>query len=250
MVGHRAEARYAREMAAVLACGRNAVISHRSAAAMMGLLPYPATANVWITQARGDHRKRPGIRVHAVRVLWPREVRHLAGVPLTSPARTLLDLAAVVAGEQLERAVAEALVRRRVSSPELREQLRVDRGRRGAGRLRRLLDLQTEPAFTRSEAERRFLRLIRSAGLPEPLANARVGSMEVDFLWPRQRVVVEIDGRAYHSGPRAFERDRVRDNELQLRDYVVLRFTWLQLTRRAPLVRDRLHHALHRRDGP
>ncbi|MEO8091802.1 MAG: DUF559 domain-containing protein [bacterium] len=86
--------------------------------------------------------------------------------------------------------------------------------------------------------------------MPQPLANVRVGSMEVDFLWPHQRVVVEIDGRAYHSGSRAFERDRARDNELQLRDYIVLRFTWSQLTRRAPLVRDRVHHALQRRGGP
>ena len=243
LVGHRARAPYAAEMAAVLALGEGAAVSHRSAAAMMELLPYPDGADVWITAIRGDGRSRPGIRLHRSR-LSRAEVHRLDRIPLTTPSRTLLDLAAVVGADQLERAVASGRRAGTVRESDLRRQLGRCHGRRGAGRLRALLDREAEPAFTRSEMERILLRLIRRHELLEPETNAQLHGHEVDFLWREHRVVVETDGRAFHSDPLAFTRDRVRSNDLQLHGYTVLRFTWTQLTQGPELVVSRIRAAL------
>jgi very-short-patch-repair endonuclease len=200
-----------REMAAVLAVGHDAAVSHRSAAALWELLP-PADEPVDVTVTRGHPRNRPGIRVHRTRRL---EHSLNAGVPVTTPLRTLQDLACSVGTRDLERAIEEAQVRRLVTQQEL------DRlHSRGA---------RHEPSLTRSEAERRLLALIRAARLPPPRTNTRVGRYEVDFLWADHRVVVEVDGFAFHSSRAAFERDRARDRDLQLSGYTVLRFTWRQL---------------------
>lgn len=200
-----------REMAAVLAVGHDAAVSHRSAAALWEILP-PADEPVDVTVTRGHPRSRPGIRVHRTRRL-----QHSlnAGVPVTTPLRTLQDLASAVGSRDLERAIEEAQVRRLVTRQELD---RLDS--RGA---------RHEPSLTRSEAERRLLALIRAARLPPPRTNTRVGRYEVDFLWADHRVVVEVDGFAFHSSRAAFERDRARDRDLQLSGYTVLRFTWRQL---------------------
>ena len=101
--------------------------------------------------------------------------------------------------------------------------------RRGTGVLRRVLTRETSPALTRSEAERRFLHLLRAAGIPPTDTNVRLGAYEVDFLWRSERLVVEVDGYAYHSTRAAFERDRRRDADLQALGYRVLRVTWRQL---------------------
>lgn len=103
-------------------------------------------------------------------------------------------------------------------------------GHRGAGRLRRVLADYREPPPTRSELERRFLKLVVNAGLPRPRVNTKVAGLEVDFFWPQWRLVVELDGRAYHSGPRSFERDRVRDARLQRARCRVLRVTHKRMT--------------------
>lgn len=250
LVGHRVPVPAAREMAAVLACGPGAVVSHRSAAAIHRLLPYPANADVWVTVTNRHNRHRPGIRVHRSERLEARDVRRLDGLPVTSPARALLDLALVVDDEQLEQAVAEAHVRGLAKEADLREQLRIARGRRGAGRLRALLDRAADPALTQSKAERLLWRLIRSAGLPNPDPQAQIGPYRVDFLWPDAKVIAEVDGFAYHSHRRAFQGDRSRTNELQLLGYKVLRFTWQDLTQRRSQTVGRLRRALQLdRDG-
>jgi very-short-patch-repair endonuclease len=110
--------------------------------------------------------------------------------------------------------------------------------------MRLLLDRDDGPALTRSVAERKLLRMIRAASLPSPVVNARVGRYEVDFLWREQRLIVEVDGFAWHSSRRAFERDRARDAELQLAGYRVLRITWRQLTREPNAVIQRIARAL------
>jgi very-short-patch-repair endonuclease len=244
VVGHVAPARFAKEMAAVLACGPSAVVSHRSAAAMMEILPYPARGDVWVTVPNRSIEGGPGIRIAHSSRLHPVDVGLLERVPITSPARTLVDLAAVVDTNQLERAVAQAYVGGWVTEAELRRQLERDRGRRGAGRLRALLDREAEPAHTKSEAERRLLRIVRAAGLPEPRANAMVGPYEVELLWADQRVVAEYDSFEFHMNRRAFRRDRERTNWLQLQGHVVLRLTWHDLTRGRHQLRRRLKAAL------
>jgi very-short-patch-repair endonuclease len=204
-----------REMAAVLAVGHDATISHRSAAILWEILP-TGDDGVDVTVTRGHPRHRPGIRIHRSRQL---EHSLNAGVRVTTPIRTLVDLARTVGSRDLERAVEEAEVKRLVA----RKDVDALRGRlREAARGRR-------PSLTRSEAERRLLRLVRAAQLPAPVTNIRVGHHEVDFLWRDERVIVEVDGFAFHHTRAAFERDRARDRALHAAGYVVLRITWRQL---------------------
>ena len=219
----------ARELAAVLAYGPHAVASHRSAGALWQLIAPLPQAPIEITIPRGCGEGQAGIRLHRVRELQPNEVRQLSVIPLTSPARTLLDLAAALPVRQLERALAEAHARRLVTHSHLLHLLNHHRGRAGTRALRALLD-GSAPTLTRSEAEERFLALMRAAGLPQPEVNVLLGNHEIDFLWRRQRLIVEIDGFAFHSSRRAFERDRARDAELEVRGWRVVRFTWRQLT--------------------
>ena len=170
------------------------------------------------------------------------------GIRVTSAARTLLDLATVLPPSLLERAIAEAQVRGIARKRDLVDQLERNRGRRGTRALRQLLDLAGGPAFTRSAAERRLLRLVRAAELPTPEVNARVGGFEVDFVWRDQRLVVEIDGFTYHASRAAFERDRQRDSILAARGYTVIRVTWRQLVDAPEAVVARLATALAARE--
>jgi very-short-patch-repair endonuclease len=211
-------------MAAVLACGDGAVLSHHAAAALHGFraaTPGPIDVTVPARNARA----RPGIRVHRVRQLAPAEVTRRQGIPVTTPERTLLDLAAVLPQKDLERTLQEAEVQRLLSLP-LDEQYAC---RRGAKALRAAARKHDGPALTRSEAEARVLALVEAARLPRPAANARLHRYEVDLLWRAERLVVEVDGYAFHSTRAAFERDRRRDAELQTAGYRVLRVTWRQI---------------------
>jgi very-short-patch-repair endonuclease len=241
-VGHTAPLEGAREMAAVLACGRGALISHRSAGGLWLMLAVSAALDVELTIPRSRSVHRPGIRVYRFQNVDHRDVRSWNGIPITSPARTLLDLAAVLPIDELERAFGEGRVRRLLTPAEVRSQIERHPRRSGVPALRELLD--RGPAITRSEAERRMLALIREAELPRPQTNVRIGGYEVDFLWPAHRVIVEVDGYAAHSGRPTFERDRIRDGKLQALGYVVLRITWLQLSERPHAVVGRVAQAL------
>jgi very-short-patch-repair endonuclease len=133
-------------------------------------------------------------------------------LPVTSPARTLLDLAERLRIRDLERALDEALVVLEIVSPaELRAAVKRASGRAGASVLAKLLDRRRSGAITQSKAERRFLELVRAAGLPEPKTQVRIAGFTVDFFWPEQRVAFEIDGYRYHTSRRAFDRDRRKD---------------------------------------
>jgi very-short-patch-repair endonuclease len=168
------------------------------------------------------------VRVHRARERPASARRH--GIPLTTPERTLLDLAAVLPQRELDRAVEQAKVLHLTTRAAL---LRCP-SRRGIRALERAL--ADEPRLTRSEAEQRLLELLRAADLPPPRTNVRVHGHEVDLLWPRERLIVEVDGFAFHSTREAFERDRRRDAALQARGYRVLRLTWRQIVHEPQLV--------------
>ena len=240
-VGHASLDARGLALAAVLAAGDGALLGHRSAAVHHGWLP-PDDGPVDVVRPGRSHRSIPGVRLHRPTILSPTDVAHRAGVPVTAPARTLLDLSATASARDLERAVTEARLARAVDEQQL---LRRAAGRPGARRLRALLD--DGPSLTRSEAERRLLALLARAGLPRPATNARVGRYEVDALWPAHRLIVEVDGYAFHGSRAAFERDRVRDTELSLAGYEVHHVTWRQLTETPEAVVARLAAALAQR---
>lgn len=244
LVGHRAWPPLAAEMAAVLACGPGALVSHRSAAALWRLIDPPRGNRVTVTVQRAWAPVRPGIRIHRAASLLRRDRRLLRRIPITSPARTLLDLAALVELPELESLVADAGRRNLVRARELVDQLERNRGRRGAATLRRLLERIEGPALTRSEAERKMLSMLRSRGLPSPETNVWIAGFQVDFVWARASVIVEIDGFAFHADRAAFERDRHRDAELQARGYRVTRITWRQLVDDPRGVLDRIARIL------
>lgn len=244
VVGHAGPVEGARELGAVLACGSDAVVSHRSAAVLWRLhLSRPPDVEVTVGGRRCDSKR--GIRVHRVTTLDRRDVRMLGGIPITAPARTLLDLAAIVAPRELEQALAEAHARRLAHRSDLTALLaRVGR-RPGAPALRSLIETDGPPALTRSEAEDRFLALIRAAELPAPEVNVRIGRREVDFMWRQQGLIVEVDGFRFHSSRAAFERDRRRDAELASVGFRVIRVTWRQIVDRPEALIARIAAALH-----
>ena len=216
-------------MAAVLAAGPAAVLSHRSAAALWDLRS-SASRRVEVTAAR--QHKRPGIEVHRAR-LEPDESTQVDGIPVTTVARTLLDLATVLPRSQLERATERAEALQLTDVVPLDALLERHRGHRGTSALREIVKAGVLFALTRSEVEDRFLTFLDVHGLARPEVNANLHLdgrwFEADFLWRDQRVVVELDGHQTHGTRAAFERDRERDRILQAHGWRVIRITWRQL---------------------
>jgi very-short-patch-repair endonuclease len=229
-VGYDVLSEEGRRMAAALCAG--GAISHRTAGAAWEILSSP---DLEVTAARS--RRRPGIRIYCQR-LEPDEVTTLDGIPITTVPRTLLDLAAILPPQELERALNEAEVSRPTSPTALRALLERYPRRHGTAALKAILE--TRYGITRSELEARFVRLLRSAGLSRPELNGvvHVGgrSFECDCVWRPQRLVVELDGRAYHATAAAFERDRARDRRLQAAGWTVVRMTWRQLREEPEIV--------------
>jgi very-short-patch-repair endonuclease len=221
-------------MAAVLAYGPKAVLSHRSAAALWRIRP-DNRAKTDVSVPSRSARSRPGIVVHRSRTLTPADCTTEDGIPCTTPARTLLALAEVVDRRGLERAIEQAEVLRLFDLRAVEEVLTRANGRRGASVLRAVLaDLQ-EPALTDTELEERFLMLCRAASLPRPEVNVWLDIDELpvvraDFLWRAERLVIETDGWETHGTRQAFERDRRRDERLKLAGYELLRFTWRRIS--------------------
>ncbi len=190
-----------------------------------------------VTRSRPDPaRSEPGITLHRSRSLTDRDRTLIAAVPVTTVARTLVDLADVLSERRLARAVARAEELRVFDLAALEAvQARVP-GRRGRHRLRRVLAAyRPEPHFLRSEAERRLKRLCRDHGLPQPQFNVGVAGFEVDVYWPEARLALEFDGAATHHTRQAFHADRRRDRALAVEGVQTLRVTWPDLA--APLAR-------------
>jgi very-short-patch-repair endonuclease/predicted transcriptional regulator of viral defense system len=230
-VGHRVLSREGRWMAAVLAAGQGAVLSHRSAAALWGLRA-TARGRVEVTVPR-KLGSRPAIEVHVSR-LADDEIIVLRGIPVTTPPRTLLDLAAVLSARQIERALNEAEVLRLADPTSLGDLLERHPHRPGAGKIRKLLEAHDIGAtITRSELEDRFLQFLDEAVLPRPEVNANIqtttGWIEADCLWRTHHLIAELDGHASHATTAGFERDRARDRALQAKGWSVIRITWRQL---------------------
>jgi very-short-patch-repair endonuclease len=225
LVGHEALAPLARESAALLAVGDGAILSHESAALAWGILD-DYSADVHVTVVARKLRSRAGLRIHRASTRPPTRRRH--GLLVTSPAQTLLDLAAADS-PHLEHAFIEAHGRRLVSAPELATAIEQAGSRRGVRALRALI-AANQTGFTKSKAEKKLRALLRAAGLPEPRTNVTLLGHMVDCLWPEQRLVVEFDGHGFHGHRRAFETDRRRDATLVANGYRVMRITWLQLT--------------------
>lgn len=230
VVGTRRLSRRGRWMAAVLAGGEETVLSHRSAARFWRLLP-PAAERVEVTSP-GRRVRRDGIVSHRANL---RDDERLIeeGIPVTSPFRTIFDLAAVLDRRGVERAWHEAEVRQltdQVSLPLLLERYP---GRRGTRVLRELLNSGEPVGITRNEFEEAFLGLVDACDLSRPRMNATLAVrgrfFEVDALWERERVIVELDSRSVHGTKKRFESDRQRDRILVAEEYRTVHVTWLQL---------------------
>lgn len=225
-VGHPGLSAEARWIAAVLACGPGAALSHRSAAELWGLLERrhgPVHVSVPVA---GGRQPRAGLRIHRVPSLAARETTVHRSIPVTTPTRTLLDLRFTAGPGELRRAAREAEFRRLEIGAEARP-----------------------PDRAGSELERAFLRLCRRAGLPDPEVNVRVSGVEVDFLWRDRRLIVETDGYRAHAGREAFEADRRRDARLLADGYRVLRFTFRRVGEEPDAVVAAVRAALARADS-
>ncbi|MDT8342314.1 MAG: DUF559 domain-containing protein [Longimicrobiales bacterium] len=205
-------------------------MSHRSAAGMHRLLERSAAHDPVEVLVRGVVPvRRAGILARRTVSLPGSDVTSIDGIPVTAVARTLVDLGLVLDSLSLERVVAHAEREGLVDRPGLVAAAEAARGRPGAPRLRSIVDGGFEPALTRSEAEVRFLHLVREARLPPPEVNVRLIGYEVDFLWRTRRIAVEVDGYRFHSSRRQFRTDRRRDSQLAAAGVQVIRLTWEQI---------------------
>lgn len=248
-VGHPGPVELGDETAALLAVGDDASLGGITAAVVWGMLSADADDGTIDVIVQRDCRLRhPRIGVHQSRILVPNDIRIHRGLPVLSPARTLLDLAEQTTLRRTELACDRGLVARLLTRADLIQVANRAPTRHGAKVLRQLID-DGPTTVTRSEAEERVLELIRSAELPAPRLNVRLHGFEVDFHWPAHRVVVEVDGFRFHSSRRAFEHDRRKDATLQAAGVTTMRVTWRQLTQEPHAVIARLAGALARAGG-
>ncbi len=240
-----------RWMAAVLACGDDAMLSHHSAAAFWKI-GTEKRGVVDVSVTRRCELKRPGLRVRGRPALAANDITSREGIPVTSPAQTLVDIAAELDALRVERAVNEADKRDLIDPETLRSALDRHTGEPGAPLLRRILDKRTF-RLSDSDLEILFRQIAPAAELPPPLSKQSVNGFEVDFLWPDLGLVVETDGLRYHRTPSTQARDAKRDRAHTLAGMTPLRFTHYEikheptrvraeLTRAAKMIRERIRH--------
>jgi very-short-patch-repair endonuclease len=219
--------RKGRWLAAVLACGSGAALSHGSAGALSGIGEYELGV-IEVSVPEGSVRRRPGIRIRRRAHLDGEDVTERFGIPVTSPVRTLLDLAPRLSLRQLEAAINEAANLDLVSPEKLRWAIEDKAGQRGVARLRTVLDRRTF-RLTRSHLERLFLPIAGEAGLPAPETRVQLNGFEVDFYFRDIGLVVETDGLRYHRTPAQQARDRLRDQAHAAAGLMPVRFTHEQV---------------------
>jgi very-short-patch-repair endonuclease len=226
-VGHRRLTIEGRWLAAVLACGDRAVLSHRDAAALHGMRKPPESRKVSVSTPSAA-RSTPALWVYGRRTLTEEDVATASGIPVTSPARTLVDLAPMLTAAQLAATLGEADRKGLLDVEAVHRALRRTTGRHGQGHRRLLTALAAHErhgaVLLLSELEERFLDLLHHAGLPRAQFNATVAGLRVDVLWQEQRLIVELDGWAHHKERAAAAWDREKTNRLQVSGYDVLRF--------------------------
>jgi predicted transcriptional regulator of viral defense system len=244
-VGHTSLSGHARCMAAILACGTGAILSHESAAWLWGLLPNcptePEVAVPW------QGHRRSGIKTHHVAVLGADEHGRLERLPVTSLPRTLFDLAASHPQRTLERAIEKAERLGLLDLTGIDTLLRRRNGDPGTRKLRDALKIHRDPAFRRSRTESLFLDLVKKAGLPRPATNIFVAGHEIDAYWEPERFAVEVDGWDTHRTRRAFEEDPVRQEDLKLAGIDSIRLTARRIEHKPELVAERLGRLLTQR---
>jgi very-short-patch-repair endonuclease len=241
LLGAAPPTRMARARAAVMACGEGAVVSHRSAAELFGLLP-ETDREVDVTVVGRNPGYHAGVRLHRPRGLARHEVTSVRGIPVTTVARIIADLAATEPRGEVEHAYQEAQYRRIVTPEAVARVVDREPRRRGAPVIRALLD---DPGMTRSERERALLKLLRKAQLPKPITNVRLHGYLVDVYWPEHRLVVEFDGWAAHGHRLAFEGNRKRDQVLLAHGVRVMRVTGRHLGHVPVAVAARIAMALY-----
>lgn len=243
-VGHARLSPQALSLSAVLSCGDGALLSHRSAAWLWGLTSsFPSVVEI---TAASPRRTRGAIRIHSAGTLRLADRTASEGIPVTAVPRALLDFAVVeprFLGAALERTQRQGLL----DLDAIDNLISRSRGFRGVARLRRALEIYRIPAFTRSRLERRFLSLTQRAGLPTPSMNLVIAGYELDAYWPRECFAVELDTYDYHGSPAAFERDRIRQEDLKLAGIEIVRITGARLDREPKAVANRLRRLLAQR---
>ncbi len=231
-------------VAALLYAGEDAVLSHESAAAHWGMAPHPSFVAITVIGRRV--RAQPGLRVHHTTTLDLQDVRLHHGLPVTSPARTLIDCAAGTL--PIDRLLNEARALNLITDQDIHQAMERCPRRKGLGTMRALLHAERDTGFTRSHAERLLKRMVKQAGIETPILNSRVEGVEAEAYWPQHKLAVEVDGYQYHGRWTSFQSDRARDNRLVTAGYTVLRFTWHQLTQRPLYVLAQIVQMLTRPD--
>jgi very-short-patch-repair endonuclease len=246
-VGHRALSAHGRALAAVLACGDGALLSHRSAAWLHGLQSW-APREPEVTVANSGHR-RARIRLHRTGLLTPADACERERLPTTSLARTMLDIAAEETPRRVRNAVERAERLGLLDLDSIDSQLARRPGVRGAGCLRRELEIYRDPIFSRARSERLFRALVKRAGLPMPAINTFVAGHEIDAYWEQARFAVEVEGWEAHRTRAAFENDHLRQENLKLAGIDSVRITARRIEREPAKVGQRLAILLAQRQS-
>jgi very-short-patch-repair endonuclease len=222
-----------RWIAAVMACGRGSFLSSLDAAGLWAIYESHATT-IHVTTTTRSSRTLPGIKVHRARRLDPADVTTKDGIPVTTVARTLVDLTDILPSDRILKAMREAEYLRLLDIDSLIAAVQRANGRKRLTELTKAIERHRPGQIVRKELEHRFLELLHEAGLPDPQTNVKTRTRrrtyEVDCLWPDAGVAVELDGRAAHVRAEAFEEDRARDAALTATGLRPLRFTWRRLT--------------------
>jgi very-short-patch-repair endonuclease len=249
LVGHSAPVELGAETEALLSVREGAALSHWTAAALLSLWT-PAPKVVEVTLDDAPAARNQGVTVHRSRILESHDIWIRKGLPVTSPSRTLLDIAPRATDRQLELAFDRGISERTLSVSHVRDVLSRAGGHPGRGRLAVLVDQEQDAStMTKSEAEERMLALVREAGLPTPIVGFPFGVWTLDFYWPKARFAVETDGYQYHSSRYRFERDRRKDNDLRRADIEVMRLVRRELKERTHGIVADVTRVLARRGG-